>query len=152
MYNFFRFRGRLTWVAPTKWYYWCWWLVEGSVSLFFRILKRNFTKAFDWQSSTLIPNKLLLIPKIIFGTVVGLLFFNITFGWPDKHNKFFYPDYVEFMWPMLLATVACFVFGAWATKDTRRKGFKRRLVRIFLNPNFEGFLCFTEKDDSLKIS
>ena len=23
------------------------------------------------------------------------------------------------MWPMLLATVACFVFGAWATKDTR---------------------------------
>ena len=28
-------------------------------------------------------------------------------------------DYSEFMWPMLLATVTCFVFGAWATKDTR---------------------------------
>ena len=97
-------------------------------------------KVLNLKSSTLIPYKLLLIPKIIFGTVVGLLFFNITFGWPDKYNKFFYPDYVEFMWPMLLATVACFVFGAWATKDTRRKGlfhgslasFNRVLIFRFL--------------------
>ena len=61
---------------------------------------------------------LMLLPKLVFGCVVGLLFFNIAFGWPQKYNKFFYPDYVEFMWPMLLATVACFAFGAWATKGS----------------------------------
>ena len=43
----------------------------------------------------------------------------MAFGWPGPKNKFFYPEYPDLLLPTMLAVISCFIFGAWATKDTR---------------------------------
>lgn len=52
------------------------------------------------------------------GVGLGLLFFKLSFGWPDESNRFF-ANHEWYIYPTLLGTIFLFLFGMVSSVDTR---------------------------------